>query len=364
VEFFHTHVGPDSVRRATDVLSSGWLSEGKIVKEFESTLAARLGLSQPVTVNSGTAALHLALAVFGIGPGDEVILPAQTFVATGLVILMCGASPVFADIDPSTGNLDPAAVRAKAGPRTRAILPVDWAGYPCDLDELHEVAHSVGAVVIEDAAHALGATYKDRPIGAVSDSTALSFQAIKHLTTGDGGAICFRDQELAERARTRRWFGIDRVRSRPSILGEREFDIAQIGYKYHLNDLAASVGLGNFVGLDDRLERRRSNGAFYRNELASVPGIGLLQCASDRTHAYWLFTLRAKRREDLIRKLSAAGIPSSVVHLRIDRYSVFGGMADLSGQAEFEEEQLSIPVHDALSDEELQHIVSTIKGGW
>src|SRR5262249_43887055 len=160
---------------------------------FEQELATTLGLIRPVAVNSGTSALHLALEVAGVGSGDEVILPAQTFVASGLSILMCDAAPVFADIQPFTGNIDPGSVRAKITARTKAIMPVHWGGYPCDMDEINAIARGHDLAVIEDAAHALGAIYKGRPVGALSRFTAFSFQAIKHLTTGDGGALCCLD---------------------------------------------------------------------------------------------------------------------------------------------------------------------------
>lgn len=364
MEFFHTSVSAEAIDRATEVLASGWLSEGKVVKEFEDQLGRVLGVSHPVAVNSGTAALHLALAVCGVGPGDEVIVPAQTFVASGLVVLMQGAKVIFGDIDPRTGNLSCESVASKVSPRTKVIMPVDWAGYPCDLDEIVALAERHGATVVEDAAHALGATYRDRPIGSVSHITAFSFQAIKPLTTGDGGAVCALDPAKAEEARARRWFGIDRARSRPSILGEREYELATIGYKYHLNDLAAAVGLGNLEDFERRLARRRSIGGRYRAVFARVPGIELLAHASDRTHAYWLFTMLTERREDLIRALASRGVPASVVHLRIDRQPVFGGMADLPGQAEFDARQLSIPVHEGLSDEDVETVIEAIKAGW
>ena len=225
MNFFHTHVSPKARELAGRTLEAGWLSEGAQVKEFEAALAERLKLRNPVALNSGTSALHLALALAGVGPEDEVILPAQTFVATGLVVLMQGATPVFADIDPATGNLCPESLRRKVTRRTRAVMPVHWAGYPCDLDEIQAVAAEDDLAVIEDAAHALGATYKGKPIGAISRFTAFSFQAIKHLTTGDGGALCCGRAADARQAFVRRWFGIDRGNSQPSVLGERIYDI-------------------------------------------------------------------------------------------------------------------------------------------
>lgn len=346
-------------------LKTGWLSEGPRVRELETALEQKLGIRNPVCLNSGTSALHLALILAGVGPGDEVILPAQTFVASGLVIQMQGAKAVFADIDPETGNLSPASVREKISARTKAIMPVHWAGYPCEMREIQEIAEEYGLIVVEDAAHALGAAYEGRPIGSISRFTCFSFQAIKHLTCGDGGALCCTSDADASSAMTRRWFGIDRANSQPSVLGERIYDVAEIGYKYHMNDLAAAVGLGNLEDFPQRLQRRQSIGAMYRRLLANVPGVRLLRLDANRTHAYWLFTMRVERRENFIRKMSAGGVPTSVVHLRIDHNSVFGGeREDLPGLAEFNQTQVAIPIHEALTDVDVHHIVSTIRSGW
>lgn len=365
IEFFFTSVSPRAIERVSEVLRSSRLSEGVRVREFESALATRLGLLHPAALNSGTSALHLALDLAGVGPGDEVILPAQTFVATGMVVLMRQAEPVFADIDPLTGNLDAASVRRKISQRTRAVIPVHWAGYPCDLEDINSVARAHGLAVIEDAAHALGATYQEEPIGAVSRFTAFSFQAIKHLTTGDGGALCCRDDGDAQAALKRRWFGIDRAKDKPDILGERVYDLAHVGYKYHMNDVAAAIGLGNLETLPERLARRREIGERYRDALASVPGTTLLRLKSDRTHAYWLFTLRVERREDFIRKLASWGVAASVVHRRIDRNRVFGGLReDLPGQADFDATQVSIPLHEGLTEDDVGRVIEAVRSGW
>jgi perosamine synthetase len=365
MEFFHTGISPQAIELVTKTLQSGWLSEGSRVKEFELALHRQLGLPNPIALNSGTSGLHLALVLAGVGPGDEVILPPQTFVATGIVILMQRAVPVFADIDPLTGNISPSSIAEKIRPHTKAIMAVHWAGYPCDLEEIHSVAKEHGLIVIEDAAHALGATYRGKPIGSVSPFTVFSFQATKHLTTGDGGLLCCQDENIARVAVARRWFGIDRVNSRSSVLGERVYDITALGYKYHMNDLAAVLGLGNLQDFPGRLARRQQIGAYFRQTLCNVPGLRLLKLAPDRTHAYWLFTILVERREQFICKLAEHDIPASVVHLRIDHNTVFGGMqTDLPGQADFNEKQVAIPVHEALTDHDVDRIVAIIKSGW
>ncbi|MGA2625204.1 MAG: DegT/DnrJ/EryC1/StrS family aminotransferase [Bacteroidota bacterium] len=365
MEFFCTNISPKAIELVKRTLESGWVSEGPMVKEFETSLASRLGMRNPIAVNSGTAALHLALALAGVGPGDEVILPPQTFVATGLVILMQHATSVFADIEPMTGNISPQSINEKITPRTKAIMPVHWGGYPCDLDEINAIAREHDLAVIEDAAHALGATYKGKPVGSISRFTAFSFQAIKHVTTGDGGALCCTDEIDVRGGLARRWFGIDRANSKPSILGEREYDLKDVGYKYHMNDLAAAVGLGNLDDFPKQLKRRREIASRYFQELKTTPGLRLLNYMNDRESAYWLFTVLVERRVDFIRKLQAHGIPASVVHLRIDRNSVFGGPTKgLPGQEEFNEHQVAIPVHHGLTDEDVETVISAIKSGW
>lgn len=336
-----------------------------MVKRFEEELSRQIGLSNPVAVNSGTSALHLGLVLAGVGAGDEVILPAQTFVATGLVVLMQGAKPIFADIQPMTGNIDPLSVRAKITEKTKAIMPVHWAGYPCDMDEINAIAHEFNLAVVEDAAHALGATYKGKPIGSVSRFTAFSFQAIKHLTTGDGGALCCLSEAEYHLARARRWFGIDRANSQPSILGERLYDISAIGYKSHMNDLAAAVGLGNLEDFPAQLARRCEIAASYRAELKNVRGLELLEAKAERRSACWVFTVLVERREDFIRALQTRGVPASVVHLRIDHNSVFGGIRPgLPGQEFFNERQVAIPLHAGLTDEEVELVINAVQSGW
>ena len=186
---FSTFVNPSAAQRVCNVLASTYLSEGKLVQEFEARLSAELGMRHPAALNSGTSALHLALEVAGIGAGDEVILAPQTFIASALTVVQVGARPVFADIQYDTGNIDPADIEHRITPRTKAIMAVHWGGYPCDLAEIQAIADRHGLVVIEDAAHSPGASYRGQAIGAISDFTCFSFQAIKHLTTGEEAGV-------------------------------------------------------------------------------------------------------------------------------------------------------------------------------
>lgn len=365
ISIFNTYVSPQAKQNIGEVLDTTFLSEGKLVKEFESRLATELGWRNPIAVNSGTSAIHLALVLAGVGPGDEVICPAQTFVATALAIMQERAVPVFADIMYENGNIDPQSIAAKITEKTKAILVVHWGGYPCDMDEIIEIAKRNDLVVIEDAAHAPGATYRGRPIGTISDFTCFSFQAIKHITTGDGGAVCCKNEDDARNGFARRWFGIDRLNSKPTLLGERSYDIATVGYKYHLNDYAAALGLANLDGFKERLVKRRAIAALYREQLGNASGIKLFDETTDRESAYWLFGMHVERRLDFIKALQTQGITASVVHQRIDKNSVFGGLnTDLINQTKFNETQVHIPLHDALSENDIQHITNTIKKGW
>jgi len=365
ITIFNTFINHSAYISVKKVLDSTYLSEGKLVKEFEARLSTELGWKNPVALNSGTSALHLAVTLAGIQPGDEVICPAQTFVATALVVLHERAVPVFADIQYKTGNIDPKSVESKITDNTKAIIAVHWGGYPCDMDEIHEIAKRHNLIVIEDAAHAPGATYKGRSVGSISKFTCFSFQAIKHINTGDGGALCCKNEDEAQKALIKRWFGIDRANSEPSVLGERVYDIDSAGYKYHMNDYAAALGLANLDGFSERLQRRRRIAEKYRKELSQVSGLELFDASPDRESAYWLFGMHVERREDFIRALQSRGVTASVVHLRIDRNSCFGGLRkDLPSQARFNETQIHIPIHDGLSDDDVDHIIQSVKKGW
>ena len=365
IQFYHTNISKESVTIASAVINSTFISAGKKADLFEAKLSEKLGIINPVTLNSATSALHLGLVVSGVKAGDEVILPAQTFIATGLVILMQGAIPVFADIQPDTGNIDPISIKQKITSKTKAIIPVHWSGYPCDMDEINALAKEHNLSVIEDAAHAIGAFYKGKPIGSVSRFTAFSFQAIKHLTTGDGGALCCLNDQDHYLAKRRRWFDIDRENALPSLLGEREYDATDVGYKYHMNDIAASIGIGNLEGFDSIISHHKKLAQLYLKSLNNVNGLELMNYKSDRESAWWFFQVKVEKRLDFIKALKDAGYPASVVHLRIDRNSVFGGIKnDLINQRKFNETQVALPIHCGLTEEHVSSIIDIIKKGW
>lgn len=365
IPIFNTFVHPLGYKNVKSTLDSTFISEGKIVKEFEDQLEKKLSIKNPVTVNSGTSALHLSLILAGVKQGDEVILSAQTFVASGLTIIQTGAKPIFADIEYETGNIDPKSIESKITKKTKAIMVVHWGGTPCDMDKINKIAKKYNLIVIEDAAHALGALYKNKPIGTISDFTCFSFQAIKHLTTGDGGAICCKNKKNTERAFIKRWFGIDRANSKPSILGERIYDINELGFKYHMNDYAATLGLANLQGFKKRLKRRRLIAKKYKTAFKDLPKIKLFREDPKTESAYWLFGMHVEDRNNFISTLKNEGITASVVHLGIDKNSIFGGTKkELTNQRKFDETQIHIPIHDGLTDENIKHIINTIKKGW
>ncbi|MCL4435498.1 MAG: DegT/DnrJ/EryC1/StrS family aminotransferase [Thaumarchaeota archaeon] len=342
------------------------LGEGPKVGQFESELKNKFGLKYVLALNSGTSALRLALAVGGVGPNDEVITTPFTALATNTSILEQGAKPVFADINYETSNIDPADIEKHITRKTKAIICVHYGGYPCDMDEINEIARDHDLLVIEDAAHALGATYKGKVIGTISKFTAFSFQAIKHITTGDGGMLTLLDSEKYEEARRRRWFGIDRAARKPSVIGyDTTFDITEAGYKYHMNDIAATIGLEQLKYFDAVFKRRAEIANIYREQLSDVNGIVLSENSSDRKNANWLFPLHVERREDFAKMMSAKGIEVSVVHWRNDRYSIFGGLRkDLPNLEKFSKTIIHIPLHQDLTDSNVEYIIDSIKGEW
>lgn len=360
-----TYIHPSAKNIVADLIDTTWLSEGKKVKEFENQLAEKLGIINPVAVNSGTSALHLAVVLSAIKEGDEVICPAQTFVASALVIVQQGAKPIFADINYDTGNIDPQSVKEKISEKTKAILVVHWGGMPCDIDEINIIAKEHNLIVIEDAAHAPGATYKGKSIGSISDYTCFSFQAIKHITTGDGGAIACKTEEKTKEAFTRRWFGIDRLNSVASLLGERQYDISMLGFKYHLNNYGAALGLANISDIAERLQWLRKTAKYYMQQLKNIPGLQLWDDPVDRESAWWLFGMHVENRLDFIKAMADRGVTASVIHQGIDANSIFGGKDDsLVNQRRFDLNQVHIPLHNNLSDMQINHIIESVKKGW
>jgi perosamine synthetase len=233
------------------------------------------------------------------------------------------------------------------------------------MDAIKPVADQHGISVIEDAAHALGAIYRDRPIGSISRFTTFSFQAIKHLTTGDGGALCCLSRADEVRAKAGRWFGIDRAASTPNILGERDYDLGRLGFKYHMNNVAAAIGLGNLQNFYQRLAQHRQIAERYLEGLQNVGGLLLPEYAPDRLSSWWFFPIRVDGRDDFASAMHGRKVACSVVHRRIDRNSMYVPFQrELPGQDEFDRLQINLPVHTGLSDEDIENVVAAVRAGW
>jgi len=342
-----------------EILYAGQISIGPPVAEFEEAFAGFVGLPNPVAASSGTAALHLALTLAGVGPGDEVISTPLTAEPTNVVIRQVGGSIVWGDVDPRNGNLDPASVRQIVTPRTKAIMVVHYGGIPADTVALREIADAHGLALIEDSAHAMGARVQGRHVGAHGDYGMFSFQAIKHLTTVDGGMLCCRRAEDARRAKVVRWFGMNRDAPRTAV------DIAEQGYKYNMNNVTATFGLVQLAHIEGVIQRHVDNGRFMDQSLGGVPGLELCRWEPEAEPSYWFYTVLAERRDDLARKLSERGIGASTVHRRNDLHSYFeSSAAPLPALDRFYSRMLHIPCGWWVTDEDRERIVSTLREGW
>ncbi len=365
MSIFKPFISEESLKLVNQTLKSGYINEGRKVLKFENLLKKKLNFKNPITLNSGTSALHLGLIIGGIRPGDEIILPAQTFIASGTSILMCGAKPVFADINLYDGNINIESIKKKITKKTKAIMPVHWAGYPCDLDEIKKIAKKYNLFVIEDAAHALGAMYKNRNIGSISDFTCFSFQSIKHLTTGDGGALCCKNFSYYKKAQKIKWFGINRFNSKFSKLNVRVGDITELGYKYHMNDISASIGIGNIKIINDILKRHNHIALMYSDGLKNIKGLTQLKYHKDRKSSWWMYNFLVDDRDKFINLLLRNKIDYSCVNLRIDKNSIFKKFKSrLPSQDKFEKHQISLTINSYIKDRTVEKIIKIIRKGW
>ena len=345
--------------RLERVLYSGMIGEGEEVRRFEERFGAWLGGRPVLSFASGTVALHTALMMAGVKAGDQVISTAMTAEPTNMAIKHCGAEIVWADVDPMTGNLDPASVAAAMTPRTRAIIVVHYGGMPADLDRLRQVAADAGVVLIEDAAHALGARHRGLPIGGSGAMTMFSFQAIKHMTTVDGGMLAIDDPERLAEGRRLRWFGIDRQQDRLTV------EVAEVGYKYHMNNVTAAIGLAQMDHIDGVIARHIDNGRYFDRALAQMPGLTPSPHPPHVEPSYWFYTVLAERSGDLQRALAASGIASSKIHRRNDLHPVFASSRrPLPGLDRFWESALHIPCGWWVDDVARERIVAALRKGW
>ena len=349
--------------RLEEILYSGQISEGAPVTEFERRFGRFIGGSDTLSFYSGTAALHAALVLAGVQPGDEVISTAMTAEPTNMAILHADAKIVWADVDPANGNLTAAAVAAKMTGRTRAVMVVHYGGVPAPIDGIRAVAAANGIPVIEDAAHALGARYAGAPVGTHSEFVMFSLQAIKHMTTVDGGMLACNGTgdraALLARGRRFRWFGIDRAAPRTEV------DVAEVGYKYHMNNVTATMGLVQLDHIAPIIARHIANGRYFDQALQGIPGLTLCRWEDCAEPSYWFYTALVEGREKFSCHLAAHGIANSQAHKRNDLHSVFAASrCELPGLDDFYRRMIHIPCGWWVGDAQREYIVDVIRQGW
>ena len=341
------------------IIYSGYVAEGEKVYEFERRFSEYIGNPYCLSLNSGTAALHIALLMIGVGPGDEVISTALTAEPTNVAIKLVGGKVVWADVEPDTGLISPQSIRERITPKTKAIMVVHYAGMVCDMDAINAISAEFGIPVIEDAAHALGSKYAGQMVGCNSPYTIFSLQAIKHMTTVDGGFLALQSQEAFDRGRLMRWFGLDKTKPR------LENDITAPGFKYHMNNVNATIGLVQMNHLRWIVERHIENGKYFDEQLKGVAGVELLRYSPHTEPSYWLYTMKVERRDDFCRHMEANGVAASPLHLRNDRHSVFGeSKRELPHLDQFYTEFVHIPCGWWVAPEDRARIVELIKQGW
>jgi perosamine synthetase len=357
------HTPPNIGETLQKVFDSGFITEGEYSDKFEKQFGDYIQNSNVCLVNSCTSALTLAAHMCGIEKGDEVITTAMTCMATNEPFYNMGANLVFADIEKETGNIDVKDIEKKITKKTKAIVMVHWAGQPCKLDEINAIARKHNIKTVEDAAHALRSTYKGKRIGCHSDYVCFSFQAVKHLSTGDGGAIACKNEEDARRIRRLRWFGLDRNYKSPPGLppaSRWEQDITESGYKFHMNNINASIGIEQMKYIDSLIDRHIENGKYYDQNIKNAK-VSVLERNSDFKSSYWIYTILVDDRLQFKKYLEENGISSDVAHVRNDQYSCFKQFSLKNDSLEyFDNHQINIPVGWWLSKEDREHIATTI----
>ncbi len=371
--FHQPLIGPDEEASVLDALRSGWITTGPKTKAFERELTAYVGARHGIAVNSCTAALHLALEASGVGPGDEVITSPITFASTANVIVHRGATPVFADVQPDTVNIDPTALERAVTPRTKAVIPVHLAGQPCDMRPIVAVAGRHGLTVIEDAAHAIGAEYDGRRVGGHGRIACFSFYATKNITSAEGGALTTDDAELAERVGIMSLHGISRdAWTRYSSAGYKHWDIVYPGYKYNMFDLQAALVLPQLAKIDLFWQRRVQLKARLDAGLAGIPEIGTFHPVGRVKHAHHLYpiVLRTERlraeRDAIMQAIQAEnvgiGVHFRAVHLHPYYAERWGCRRGTFPNAEYYSDRaLSLPLYPKMTDQDADDVVDVVR---
>jgi len=364
-------IDDDDCRAVESVLRSDWLTTGPKVKEFEAALVDYTGAAEAVGVNTGTAALHAAVWAAGIGPGDEVIVPAISFVASANCVLYVGATPVFADLSPDTLNLDPEDVIRKLTSRTKAIIAVDFAGHPCDHDALRAIADQHELVIIEDAAHSLGAVYKGRKVGTLQDISTFSFHPVKHITTGEGGMVVANAPEIAKRVRSFRHHGIDIDLHSRNKTNSWEYDVVDLGFNYRLSDINCALGVSQLAKSDTWLERRRLIASEYHKSFYNMPMIELPEQRPECLSAWHLYVIRLNLetisvpRSQVFAALRAENISVNVHYIPIPWMTYYEKLGYVRGQWEVAEREyervLSLPIYPSMTHEDINDVVVAVR---
>ncbi|HLA44465.1 MAG TPA: aminotransferase class I/II-fold pyridoxal phosphate-dependent enzyme, partial [Aggregatilineales bacterium] len=285
-------IDEEDIAAVIEALQSDWLTTGPGVQEFEQAFAQFIGVDHAVAVSSGTAALHAAVYAIDLQPGDEVILTPMTFVATANCVVYQGGVPCFADVEPDTLLIDPDSVKAQITNRTRAIIAVDYAGQPCAWDELCAIADEHGLYLIDDACHAVGATYKNRNVGTLADLNTFSLHPVKHFTTGEGGIITTQDAELASRMRIFRNHGITSDHHQRARSGSFHYDMIDLGYNYRITDFQCALGISQLKKLPGFIQQRQQLAAMYDHAFASLDYVRPLALRPEATHSYHLYVVQ------------------------------------------------------------------------
>jgi len=372
VPFHKAAVDEAEAQAAAAVIRSGWLTMGPHTVEFEKSFAKYVGAKHALAVSSCTAALHLALEALGVKANDEVLVPTVTFTATAEVVAYLGARPVLVDVDPATLNLSTADAERKITAKTKAIIPVHFAGQPCDLDDISDLANRHNLSIVEDAAHAVPASYRGRPIGAVSDATCFSFYATKTLTTGEGGMVTTNNDAIADRVRTMRLHGIGRdAWKRYTAEGSWYYEVLAPGYKYNMNDVQAAIGLVQLAKCDDMHARRSAIAMRYDEAFNRVATLETPTLRKDRESAMHLYVLRLNpqqltiSRNDFIHELKELEIGASVhfipLHFHPYYRDTYGYKpSDLPVAAREFERYLSLPLFPDMTDEQIDHVIDSV----
>jgi dTDP-4-amino-4,6-dideoxygalactose transaminase len=363
IPLYKPHVIPQMGSIVAEVLSSGQIAGGLKVDKFEDLLRDYLCNPWVTTTGDISSSLILCLFLTGVRPGDDVLMSPLVCLSTSCPVRNLFANIRWCDVDPLTGNIDPADIARKITPRTKAIVVYHWAGNPADLDAIHAVARDHNLVVIEDAGEALGAEYHGKKIGATgSDYTVFSFYPNRHLTTIEGGAIACAREEDCEKARWLKRYGIHQPSFRDEDGGiNPASDIPVAGWNTYMNHVAATIGVVQMEHLPRIVARHRGNGLFYDRALGDIPGLTVLRRPAEARSAYWVYTFLACERDLLLKRLRQNGIQASKVHIRNDIYTAFGsGPEDLPGVKEFSAHCLSVPCGWWVTDEERSRISDVI----